>query len=111
MKRRVEIGRAMMGGPKVLFLDEPTRGLDLPAKREMWRLLQDLARREQVITFLSSHDAQEIRTLCSEISIIAHGSLVFSGRAQHLGADLDTFEEQLVELLLGRQPYGGGVAH
>jgi ABC-type multidrug transport system ATPase subunit len=103
MKRRVEIGRALMGGPKVLFLDEPTRGLDLPAKREMWRLLQDLARREQVTTFLSSHDAQEIRTLCSEISVIARGRLVFTGRAQDLGSDLDTFEERLVNLLLSRE--------
>jgi len=110
MKRRVEIGRALMGGPKVLFLDEPTRGLDLPAKRDMWRLLQDLARREQVTTFLSSHDAQEIRTLCSEISIIAHGRLVFSGRAQDLGADLDAFEEHLVDLLLGRRSDGVDVA-
>jgi ABC-2 type transport system ATP-binding protein len=103
MKRRVEIGRALMGGPKVLFLDEPTRGLDLPAKRDMWRLLQDLARREQVTTFLSSHDAQEIRTLCSEISVIAHGRLVFSGRAQDLGTDLDSFEERLVRLLESRE--------
>ncbi len=45
MKRRVEIARALMGRPKVLFLDEPTRGLDLPAKREMWNLLRDLAAR------------------------------------------------------------------
>ena len=103
MKRRVEIGRALMGGPKVLFLDEPTRGLDLPAKREMWRLLQDLARREQVTTFLSSHDAQEIRTLCSQISVIAQGRLAFSGAAQELGADLDSFEERLVNLLLSRE--------
>ena len=73
MKRRVEIARALMGNPKVLFLDEPTRGLDLPAKREMWNLLRDLAKREQVTTFLSSHDAQEIRNLCSEISVIAKG--------------------------------------
>ena len=43
MKRRVEIARALMGAPKVLFLDEPTRGLDLPAKREMWNLLRRLA--------------------------------------------------------------------
>ena len=42
MKRRVEIARALMGSPKVLFLVEPTRGLDLPAKREMWNLLRDL---------------------------------------------------------------------
>ena len=56
-----------MGDPKVLFLDEPTRGLDLPAKREMWNLLGRLAADEGVTTFLSSHDAQEIRNLCSDI--------------------------------------------
>ncbi|WP_158554741.1 ABC transporter ATP-binding protein [Methylovirgula sp. 4M-Z18] len=99
MKRRVEIARALLGNPKVLFLDEPTRGLDLPAKRETWRLLRDLASREGVTTFLSSHDAQEIRTLCTQISVIATGKLVFSGPAQDLGADLDTFEGKLIELL------------
>jgi ABC-2 type transport system ATP-binding protein len=99
MKRRVEIARALMGNPKVLFLDEPTRGLDLPAKREMWTLLRDLAAREQVTTFLSSHDAQEIRSLCSEISVIAKGRLVYTGSTRDLGADLDAFEEQLIELL------------
>jgi ABC-2 type transport system ATP-binding protein len=99
MKRRVEIARALMGAPKVLFLDEPTRGLDLPAKREMWNLLRRLAAEEDVTTFLSSHDAQEIRSLCSEISVIAHGRVVFTGAARDLGSDLDTFEERLIELL------------
>jgi ABC-2 type transport system ATP-binding protein len=99
MKRRVEIARALMGAPKVLFLDEPTRGLDLPAKREMWNLLRRLAAEQNVTTFLSSHDAQEIRSLCSEISIIAHGRVVFTGATRELGADLDAFEERLIELL------------
>jgi ABC-2 type transport system ATP-binding protein len=99
MKRRVEIARALMGSPKVLFLDEPTRGLDLPAKREMWNLLRGLAANEKVTTFLSSHDAQEIRSLCSEISVIAKGRLVYTGTTRQLGADLDTFEARLVELL------------
>jgi ABC-2 type transport system ATP-binding protein len=102
MKRRVEIARALMGSPKVLFLDEPTRGLDLPAKRDMWNLLRDLARKEQVTTFLSSHDAQEIRSLCSEISVIAEGKIVYSGSTHELGNDLDTFEEHLIELLTRR---------
>jgi ABC-2 type transport system ATP-binding protein len=99
MKRRVEIARALMGRPKVLFLDEPTRGLDLPAKREMWSLLRRLAANENVTTFLSSHDAQEIRTLCSEISVLAKGRVAYTGAVQQLGADIDAFEERLVELL------------
>jgi ABC-type multidrug transport system ATPase subunit len=101
MKRRVEIARALMGAPKVLFLDEPTRGLDLPAKREMWALLRRLIANEAGTIFLSSHDAHEIRTLCDHISVIAKGKLVYTGKALELGADLDRFEENLVELLTG----------
>jgi ABC-2 type transport system ATP-binding protein len=102
MKRRVEIARALMGNPKVLFLDEPTRGLDLPAKRETWTLLRNLAATENVTTFLSSHDAQEIRSLCSEISVIAKGRVVFTGPTRDLGDTLDAFEERLIELLMLR---------
>jgi ABC-2 type transport system ATP-binding protein len=104
MNRRVEIARAMMGSPKILFLDEPTRGLDLPAKREMWRLLRSLAVNENVTTFLSSHDSHEIRSLCDEISVISGGRLVYTGATRDLGADLDAFEERLIQLLTdGRQ--------
>jgi ABC-2 type transport system ATP-binding protein len=92
MKRRVEIARALMGRPKVLFLDEPTRGLDLPAKRR-------LAIDENVTTFLSSHDSHEIRSLCDEISVISKGRLVYTGATRELGADLDAFEERLISLL------------
>jgi ABC-2 type transport system ATP-binding protein len=92
-----------MGRPKVLFLDEPTRGLDLPAKREMWGLLRRLAATESVTTFLSSHDAQEIRSLCSEISVIARGRLVHTGATREMGADIDAFEERLIGLLTQSQ--------
>ena len=101
MKRRVEIARALMGRPKVLFLDEPTRGLDLPAKRGMWTLLRRLAADENVTTFLSSHDSHEIRSLCNEISVIASGKIVYTGATRELGDDLDAFEERLIQLLTG----------
>ena len=104
MKRRVEIARALMGRPKVLFLDEPTRGLDLPAKRDMWKLLRRLAATENVTTFLSSHDAQEIRSLCSEISVISRGRLVHTGATRELGGDIDDFEERLVGMLTQSEP-------
>jgi ABC-2 type transport system ATP-binding protein len=71
----------------------------------MWNLLRDLAAKEQVTTFLSSHDAQEIRNLCTEISVIAHGRLIYSGPTNELGRDLDTFEDRLIGLLTaGRLP-------
>jgi ABC-2 type transport system ATP-binding protein len=108
MKRRVEIARALMGRPKVLFLDEPTRGLDLPAKREMWTLLKRLAATEEVTTFLSSHDSHEIRSLCQEITVIANGQIVYTGATQDLGGDLDAFETRLIELLT--QPRSRSVA-
>lgn len=111
MKRRVEIARALMGRPKVLFLDEPTRGLDLPAKRDMWKLLRRLAATESVTTFLSSHDAQEIRSLCSEISVIAGGRLVHTGATQEMGADIDAFEETLVALLTRSEPIASRGLH
>lgn len=100
MKRRVEIARALMGMPRVLFLDEPTRGLDLPAKRDMWNLLRRLAGIENVTIFLSSHDAHEIRSLCEEISVISRGRLTYTGPARNLGADLDEFENRLIDLLM-----------
>jgi ABC-2 type transport system ATP-binding protein len=103
MKRRVEIARALMGGPKVLFLDEPTRGLDLPAKRETWDLLRRLAATENVTTFLSSHDSHEIRSLCTEISVLSNGRLIFTGLTRELGHDLDTFETRLIQLLKGQE--------
>lgn len=103
MKRRVEIARALMGRPKVLFLDEPTRGLDLPAKRGMWTLLRRLAADEEVTTFLSSHDSHEIRSLCNEISVISNGRLIYTGATRELGSDLDAFEERLIGLLTGSQ--------
>jgi ABC-type multidrug transport system ATPase subunit len=57
---------------------------------------------------LSSHDAQEIRSLCTEISVIAKGKLVYTGATGELGPDLDTFEERLIELLTAgcSQPAG-----
>ena len=52
---------------------------------------------DNATTFLSSHDAQEVRSLCSEISVIASGRVVYTGATRDLGVYLDTFEERLIE--------------
>ena len=65
----------------------------------MWSLLRRLAATESVTTFLSSHDAQEIRSLCSEISVIARGRLVHTGATREMGSDIDAFEECLIGML------------
>ena len=99
IQSRCTAEKCFLAGLEVLFLDEPTRGLDLPAKRDMWSLLRRLAATESVTTFLSSHDAQEIRSLCSEISVIARGRLVHTGATREMGGDIDAFEECLIGML------------
>lgn len=104
MRRRVEIARAMLGAPRVLFLDEPTRGLDLPAKRDLWAWLQRIAREERITVFLSSHESREIRALCDDLAVIASGRLVYRGAARALGDNEEDFENSLVKLLRGEAP-------
>ena len=104
MKRRVEIARALMGRPKVLFLDEPTRGLDLPAKRDMWNLLRELAATEK------RHDVPQQPRRAGDPQPLPgdqrdrEGRVVFTGATRELGGDLDAFEERLIELLTQPSP-------
>src|SRR5262249_11406368 len=99
MKRRGENARAVMGDPKGLFLDEPTPGPDLPAKREKWQLFGGLSVGGKGATFPRKPRAPERRAPFSENTGIASGRLVYTGAARDLGDDLDAFEDRLVELL------------
>ena len=99
MRRRVEVARAMLGRPRVLFLDEPTRGLDLPAKRDLWAWLQDLAAKERITIFLSSHEVREIRALCRDLAVIADGRIVYRGATRALGRNEEQLEDSLIRLL------------
>ncbi|MEQ3643330.1 MAG: ABC transporter ATP-binding protein [Paracoccus sp. (in: a-proteobacteria)] len=75
MKRRVLIAKALSHQPKVLFLDEPTAGVDVALRREMWQVVGDL-RREGVTIILTTHYLEEAEEMADRIGVIANGSLL-----------------------------------
>lgn len=75
MKRRLEIARGLIHSPRVLFLDEPTVGLDPQTRAHIWEYINDLRRREQITIFLTTHYMDEAEH-CDRIAIVDHGSLV-----------------------------------
>ncbi len=85
-RMRCEIAAALLHRPRVLFLDEPTIGLDVLAKQEIRSLVRELNRDEGVTVMLTSHDAGDIEHLCERILMINHGSLVYHDRVSVLAA-------------------------
>lgn len=75
MKRRLSLARALIYQPKILILDEPTAGVDVELRLELWQLLQDLNRQGMTIV-LTTHYLEEAQRLCKRIGIINHGQLV-----------------------------------
>lgn len=84
MRKRLELCRALCHGPELLLLDEPTKDLDIPGKREMWDLIRDLVAQEGTTVFLCSHEVAEIEALTTEIAIIRSGGLGYTGRLDDL---------------------------
>jgi ABC-2 type transport system ATP-binding protein len=85
LKRRVMLARSLVHDPRLLILDEPTAGVDVELRRDLWRYLQELNRDGKTI-FLTSHYLEEIERLCATISIINAGKISRSGpKAEFLG--------------------------
>jgi ABC-2 type transport system ATP-binding protein len=78
LKRRVMLARAMINDPKLLILDEPTAGVDVELRRDLWRYLQEMNRDGKTI-FLTSHYLEEVERLCRNIAIISDGRIVRQG--------------------------------
>jgi ABC-2 type transport system ATP-binding protein len=76
MKRRLEIARGLLHHPHVLFLDEPTLGLDPQTRRHIWDYIRKLNEEEGVTIFLTTHYMDEADELCNRIAIIDHGRIV-----------------------------------
>jgi ABC-2 type transport system ATP-binding protein len=76
MKRRLEIARGFIHDPKVLFLDEPTIGLDPQTRRKIWNYILQLNEREKTTIILTTHYMEEADELCDRIAIIDHGKII-----------------------------------
>jgi len=79
MKQRVKLAQALVHGPKVVFLDEPTNGLDPKGRIEMLDLIKDLSRRKGVNVVLSSHILRDVEEACSSVVMLSKGKVVKQG--------------------------------
>ncbi len=84
MKRRLEIARALIHKPKILFLDEPTLGLDAQTRRHIWEYIKRLNEKEHVTVILTTHYMEEADYLCNRIAIVDHGKIVSLDTPQNL---------------------------
>jgi ABC-2 type transport system ATP-binding protein len=84
MKRRLEIARGLLHTPKILFLDEPTLGLDPQSRNQLWTQVKHLNETERVTVFLTTHYMDEAERVAHRIAIIDHGRIVAQGSAAEL---------------------------
>lgn len=110
MRRRLEIARGLLHRPRVLFLDEPTIGLDPQSRRVIWELLTDLRRGSEITVSLTTHYLDEAEALCDRVAIVDHGKVVALGTTAELkslipgsdtldlGLQADPSEDQLAPL-------------
>lgn len=96
MKQRVKLAQALVHGPRILFLDEPTNGLDPKGRMEMLQLIRDLSLRKNVHVVLSSHLLRDVEETCGSVVMLSHGKLVGQGSIAALkGASGELFELRL----------------
>lgn len=84
MKRRLEIARGLIHHPKILFLDEPTLGLDPQTRNHMWEYLKNLNKTEGMTVFFTTHYMQEAENVATRIAIIDQGKIIHVGTPQEL---------------------------
>lgn len=100
-KRRLSIAVALISKPKILFLDEPTLGLDVFARRELWAIIKKLQKRVTII--LTSHYLEEIENLCDRVAILSQGKLLQTGTIAEIKqrTNAESFEDAFIKLVEG----------
>lgn len=100
-QRRLSIAMALMGEPKILFLDEPTLGLDVLARSELWDLIRSL--KGKITIILTTHYMEEAEALSDRIGIMKDGKLLLTGTSDEIKtkAGTDKFEDAFVRIVKG----------
>ena len=100
-QRKVSIAIALINEPKILFLDEPTLGLDVIARKELWRIIENL--KGKITIILTTHYMEEAESLSDRIGIMTKGSLIDVGTAEELTKKAGTknFEDAFVKIATG----------
>src|SRR2546422_3808738 len=88
MKRRLDLALALVHRPRILFLDEPTTGLDIQSRTALWEEVRRLAKEEGVTVFLTTQYLEEADVLADRVGIIDHGKLVAEGTPEQLKAEI-----------------------
>ncbi|MDZ4385300.1 MAG: ATP-binding cassette domain-containing protein, partial [Candidatus Moranbacteria bacterium] len=100
MKRRLEIARGLLHHPEIIFLDEPTLGLDPQTRNHLWSYIKDMNQKENITVFFSTHYMEEADRMADRIAIIDNGKIVAEGTAQKLKEETDsqTLEDAFLKL-------------
>ncbi len=100
-QRKVSIAISLINDPKILFLDEPTLGLDVIARKELWKVIENL--KGKITIILTTHYMEEAESLSDRIGIMASGNLVDTGTAEELikKAGTKNFEDAFVKIATG----------
>ncbi len=100
MRRRLEIARALLHTPSIIFLDEPTLGLDPQTRNHMWQYLQELNAKNGTTVFFTTHYMEEAERVAQRIAVIDRGTIIASGSADELKAQTKTenLEEAFLQL-------------
>src|SRR5438477_278948 len=88
MKRRLDLALALVHSPRILFLDEPTTGLDIQSRTALWQEVERLAREDGVTVFLTTQYLEEADVLADRVGIIDHGKIVAEGTTDELKASV-----------------------
>ena len=97
-RMRGDLAAALLHDPEILYLDEPTIGLDVVAKHRVRDFLREMNRQEGATVLLTTHDMSDVEQLCSRVLIIDHGTLLYDGTLDGIRDRLGTERTLVVDL-------------